>query len=243
MLITFLGTSHGVPEANRRCSCTLIEIADKKYIIDAGMDPTPELISRGIHPNEITAIFITHSHSDHMSGLIPFVDLCCWSFTKADPHIFLPEIGMKEIMKAWITGLHDKFRDELRFSEIQEGVIYDDGVLRVTAKKTGHIANAYAFVLEAEGKRVLFTGDMKHGDGPAADYARFTAVEHFDLVVAESAHFDGMQYLEPIRKNPPSRFCFNHYTSDFSESCYHLRSVLKDEVPVTLVTDGYRIRL
>jgi len=35
MKILFLGTSHGVPEANRRCSCTMIEIGDKRYFVDS----------------------------------------------------------------------------------------------------------------------------------------------------------------------------------------------------------------
>ena len=244
MRITFLGTSHGVPEPNRNCACTLIEAGEKKYLIDMGIDPTPGLISRGIHPNQIDAIFVTHSHGDHLSGLVPFAHLCSWAFTKADPQIFLPEKDTTvDALRAWMIVVHEQLRESLRFTEIKEGCIYDDGTLRVTAMKTGHIENAYAFSLEAEGRRVLFTGDMKHGDGPTADYARYTADTKYDLAVAECAHFDAMQYLEPIRKNPPKQFCFNHYSSLFAESCYHLRSELRNEVPVTLLTDGYEIRL
>ena len=243
MRITFIGTSHGVPEPNRKCSCTLIEIADRKYLIDVGTDPTPELVKRGIHPNQINAVFVTHSHGDHLNGIVPFVNLLSWHYLEANPHFFLPEIHVVDALKAFISAEHDTLRENLRFTEIHEGVIYDDGVLRLSALRTGHIPNAYAFLWEAEGKRVLFTGDMKHRDGPTADYARFTAEGHFDLVVAECAHFDAMLYLEPIRKNPPARFCFNHYSNRFVESCHHLRVMLKDELPVTLVTDGYEIAL
>lgn len=243
MRITFIGTSHGVPEPNRKCSCTLLEIGTKKYLIDAGTDPIPELINRGIHPNEINAVFITHNHSDHTAGLVPFVDLCSWFYTDTDPLIHLPEMELLDGLKAWRKALHGEIRKELRFAEIKEGLIYDDGTLRVTALKTGHIPNAYAFSLEAEGKHVLFTGDMKHGDGPTADYARYTAETKYDLVVCECAHFDAMQYLEPIRKNPPKRFFFSHYSWRYVESCHHLRVLLEGEVPVVLLTDNYEATL
>ena len=41
MKITFLGTSHGVPAADRYCSCTMLEVNGAHYFIDAGapLDP------------------------------------------------------------------------------------------------------------------------------------------------------------------------------------------------------------
>ena len=36
MNITFLGTSHGVPSAERYCSCTMIEVGGATYFIDCG---------------------------------------------------------------------------------------------------------------------------------------------------------------------------------------------------------------
>ena len=52
---------------------------------------------------------------------------------------------------------------------------------------------------------------MKHKEGPLADFARFVTKDGLDLAVAEGAHFDVMQYLEPLRAHPPKLFCINHY--------------------------------
>lgn len=243
MRIVFFGTTHGVPEPNRKYSCSLVEAGGRKYLIDAGTDPMPELHNRGIDPKEISAIFITHNHSDHIGGLVPFVDLCCWFYKDVNPQIYVPEIKAIDAMKGWITAVSNVFREDIPFFEIHKGVIFDDGVLKVTAMKTGHISNAYAFKLEAEGKKVLFTGDMKHLDGPTVDFARYTADETYDVAIGECAHFDAMQYLEPLRKNPPKRFYINHYSWTYVESCHHLRVLLKNEIPVTLVTDNYEIEV
>ena len=60
MQITFLGASHGVPEANRRCSCTLIETNGRYYFIDMGVNAIDALRTRGIEVEDIKGIFITH---------------------------------------------------------------------------------------------------------------------------------------------------------------------------------------
>ena len=70
--ITFLGTSHGVPEKDRFCSSTLIEIGDDRYLVDMGGPVTETLIRRDIPLETIKAVFITHPHGDHTNGLIGF---------------------------------------------------------------------------------------------------------------------------------------------------------------------------
>ena len=62
MKIVFLGSSHGVPEPNRKCSSALIEAGGSKYIVDMGTNAIEDLITRGIAAREIRAVFITHMH-------------------------------------------------------------------------------------------------------------------------------------------------------------------------------------
>ena len=76
----------------------------------------------------------------------------------------------------------DPFGDRARR---QTAVIFDDGNLRVTAIPVDHFQNAHAFLLEAEGKRVVFTGDLM-ADMP--DYPKVITETETDLVVTEGAH-------------------------------------------------------
>ena len=243
MKMTFFGSSHGVPEPNRSCSCALLEVSELKYLIDIGMDPVPELIRRGMTPKDITAVFITHAHGDHTNGLVPFADICSWYFKEADPLIFVPELRIVDALKSWTKITCGGLRESLRFREVHEGALYDDGTVQVTALATRHTENAYAYMIRAEGKRVLFTGDMKGGDGPTADFARFVTEDGIDLAVAECAHFDAMQYLEPLKAHPPKRLCINHYSRRYLESCCRLKSTVEPDIPTLLATDGLEIRL
>ena len=160
MQITFLGASHGVPEANRRCSCTLIETNGRYYFIDMGVNAIDALRTRGIEVEDVKGIFITHMHGDHTNGLISFVDLISWYFQTADPEICLPNLEGVEAIRAWLKANHCEMRD-LRFKKITDGTIFDDGYLKVTAIPTQHCPDSHAFFVEAEGKAVLFTGDLK----------------------------------------------------------------------------------
>lgn len=243
MKITFIGSSHGVPESNRRCSCAMIEVGEKKYLIDIGTDPVNDLIRRGLTPADITAVFVTHSHGDHMNGLVPFIDLCTWFYKDADPLVMLPEIKAVEALKGWLAVTTGELREGIRFEEIKEGLIYDDGTLKVTAMRTGHIAVSYAFRIEAEGKTALFTGDMKHKDGGLVDFPRLVGDTEFDLIAAEGAHFDVMQYLPTLKEHPPKKMCLNHYSWAWVENCWHLKNTIQNEIPTVLATDGLEIVL
>lgn len=106
--LTFLGTgtSQGVPVIGCDCAvcCSadardrrlrtsaMVEVGDKRFIIDAGPDFREQMLREGV--SHITAILLTHKHKDHIGGLddvraLNFVDY---------PH---------EIHTVHIYGTHD----------------------------------------------------------------------------------------------------------------------------------------
>ena len=155
MRINFFGTSHGVPEANRRCSSALITLDENhRYFIDMGTCSIENLVTCGISVDSIKAIFLTHMHGDHTNGLIDFLDLCSWYYRSATPSVFFPETDGIEPMKAWLAANGTEMRSDIPLETVHEGVLYDDGILRVTAFRTTHCRTSYAYLLEAGGKRV-----------------------------------------------------------------------------------------
>ena len=111
MRVVFFGSSHGIPEANRRCSCALGEGGENRYFIDMGIMAIDELVNRGIAVDSVKGIFITHMHGDHTNGLISFVDLCSWVYKTAEPKIFLPKVEGKEAIEAWFKVTGTKSRE------------------------------------------------------------------------------------------------------------------------------------
>ena len=206
MKLTFIGTSHGVPEPERRCSCTMIEVAGRHYFIDMGTQAIEDLIHRGISIDTVKAIFITHPHGDHTNGLISFVDLVNWYFKTAEPSVYLPDVSLVTGMKAWIAG-GGELRKEIGLKVFEEGVIYDDGFVKVTAIATQHCHHSFAFLFEAEGKKILFTGDLKH---PTVDFPKVAFEEELDLIIVESAHFSSDATEAVLENAKVKRVLHNH---------------------------------
>lgn len=238
MKITFIGASHGVPEGDRRCACTMIEVEDRRYFIDMGTQVIEDVRRRHIPEERIKGVFITHMHGDHTNGLVSFVDLISWYFKTCDPRIILPEQMAVEVLKAWLMVNHNHLREDIEFQVTEEGMVYDDGVLKVTAFKTKHIDPSYAYLVEAEHKRVLFTGDLK---GPAVDFPLAALEEPVDLVIAEAAHFSPIQYLPIMKEHEIGRWIINHYQPRKVPEIWALKE--QAEVPVELAMDQMEVIL
>jgi ribonuclease BN (tRNA processing enzyme) len=238
MRITFIGASHGVPEPNRKCSCTMIEIKGRYYFIDMGTPAIDHLVTAGIPIDAVKGVFITHMHGDHTNGLIHFVDLISWYFKTSDPAIFLPNTEGAKIIESWLKVNQTPPR-ELHYEEVQPGVIYNDGFLKVTAIQTLHAERSYAFFIEAEGKSILFTGDLRH---PDQDFPVIAKEHETDLIVCESAHFNATNYLPHLQECKTKLVYVNHYQSKMIPSILQLAEYMGD-IPVKLAYDGSQIIL
>ena len=241
MKIVFFGASHGVPEPNRKCSCTMIEAGGNRYFMDMGVNAIDGLITRGISPNEVKTVFVTHMHGDHTDGLIPFIDLCNWYFKASAPVFYLPADTdqVKTAIAGWLGCNGSQMRD-FEFHNVQEGALYDDGVLKVTAYRTLHIGESYCYLLEAEGKRVFFSGDMCH-KGPQNDFPTCIFEKPVDLAICEAAHFHATEYLPMFEgQTNLKKLCFNHYSDKHLASVLEMKALLPD-IPVVRAFDDMEI--
>jgi len=246
MRITFIGTSHGVPEPNRRCSSAMVTLgqgeASRRYFIDMGTQSIEDLITMGVAIESVRAIFLTHMHGDHTNGVISFIDLCSWYFKKAEPEVYFPEEDAIPYLKGWLSANSTKLRDEIKFKTVSEGVVYDDGFLKVTARRTKHCRTSYAYLIEAEGKRVIFSGDLS-GKGPQEDFPLDWAIQQkVNLAICETAHFDANKYEPLFRQAMLDRVIINHYSHFLIETDYQLMRLMPD-LDISLATDDMEIEL
>ena len=198
MKITFLGSSHGVPAPDRYCTSILVETGGKTFVIDAGAPLIDLLLRSGRKPSDVAAIFTTHAHGDHVDGLVSFCDLASWYYKDVSVDIFVTEHALTGAIFNFLSVIHSPpDTSRLRFTRATAGVVYDTPELKVTYLPTKHLPTrpAYSILLEAEGKRVLITGDMSN-HLERKDFPSIVAEEHLDLVISEMAHF-GIEHLTP----------------------------------------------
>ena len=215
MKITFLGTSHGVPSDTRFCSGIIIQIGDAYYLLDGGA-PLGDLVMRYAVPAaKIRAAFVTHMHGDHTWGLFHLLDLMNWAWTDSSLQVLMPEQcgidALKQMQEVLCSPLDEK---RIRFSVTKAGRVYEDENMAVTAIPTRHMPNgrpSFAYLVEAEGKRVLFTGDM-HAD--MEDFPKIALDEATDCIVCEAAHQKAETTLAKARLCPTKHFIITHVYPD-----------------------------
>lgn len=215
MKIAFLGTGHGIGTPERYCSAALIEVAGAIYYVDAGAPLFERTEALGFDPTAVRAIFTTHAHGDHISGVYAFCDLMNWAkrFAECNCDFFMTERSVADSMKALVSATA-KTLDEsrLHFKIASEGCVFEDENIRVTYTPTRHMAvqnrPSYSILIEGDGKRVLFSGDMSQH--LAEDDFPREAYEALDLFVCELAHFSIDELSPYLDKVGARRVAFSH---------------------------------
>ncbi len=213
MDLHFLGTSHGVPSADRYCQSILAQTAQGGILIDAGA-PVMDLLLRMDYPlTSLRTVLLTHLHGDHTNGLLSLMDLSAWYFQTMSYDVWLPEEQILAPLEKLLSIVVDDTSyptDRIRTHIVSEGVLQDDGV-RITAFPTGHMRRhdrpAYGYLLEEDGKRVYISGDLAGGE---ADLPAFLTQEPVDLLVCECAHFPAQVLLERLEHVHAARIAVVH---------------------------------
>lgn len=225
MKITFVGSSHGVPEANRKCQSIMITEKGNTYFVDMGTSAIDALRKRNIEIDTVKGIFISHMHGDHTNGLIQFIDLITWYFKTPDPVVCLPDLEAARVIDDWLTVTMNGNKKEINYKKTENGCVFDDGVLKVTAIATEHCPNSYAYLIECADKRVLITGDLRN---PKIDFPD-AGDKMIDLVICESAHFAATEYEQVFPKYNIEKVCVTHYSDRFLGSVLELVKRLNEK--------------
>lgn len=224
MKLSFIGATSTVTG-----SMILGETANIKFLVDAGLyqgEDTPKLdesekeLSEIISIKDLDAIFLTHAHLDHC-GYIPRLvklgfkgKIFCSEQTKLIAKVIMNDNARieqervkklnKKITKEKLKhepfySLDDVTRTLAQFKTVEFSNELDLGVLRVKYIRSGHILGAASVLIQSEGKKILFSGDVgKEKDvlHVPKDYIQ----EKVDYLVVESTYGDRLHSLESVQE-------------------------------------------
>ena len=217
MKVTFLGTCHGYPEKNRDYTSIAIETGGATYLLDAGAAVYSKMVDYDVDVSKLRAVFISHIHYYHLNGLVQLVDIFTWakSYKDATLDYYLPEKRGVDAVTALVGALTAPVdENKNRFHVFESDFVYTDENIKLTAIPTQHLKDwggypAYAFLVEAEGKKLLFSGDIS-ANIKYDDFPEVAKREEIDLFICEMAHFD-FEVLRPhFKECRVKRLYMNH---------------------------------
>jgi ribonuclease BN (tRNA processing enzyme) len=173
--LVLLGTGTPRPNPDASGSATAVVVGNRTFLFDAGPGVMRQLAAAKLPINGVTALFISHLHSDHTLGL-PDLILTSWVMGRQKPMVAFGPRGLgamiDHIEAAWRedihireTGLEKEVPGGYRVSvrEISTRVLYDSAGVRVLAIPVEHgdWTEAYGFRIETPGKIIVISGDTR----------------------------------------------------------------------------------
>ena len=243
-----LGTGFPVPSMKRFGPATLVKAGDQVLLFDAGRGASQRIWQTRTPMGSINGMFITHLHSDHIVG-IPDVWLTGWlpspfGLRKSPMRVWGPK-GTKAMMtgleKAYDWDIETRIADQklaresvsVETTEIEEGVIYDQNGVKVTAFAVDHgdlIKPCFGYRVDYDGRSVVISGDtrfsenlIKHATGAG-------------LLIHQAA----MAKDELLAKSPVFRYIIDHHTKPEEVGTVFARTKPKLAAlyHIVLLTDG-----
>lgn len=216
MKITFFGTSHGHPSKTRNSSSVLLTVGEELYLVDVGAPATELFFQKELSFQALKGVFMTHCHSDHCAGALFLLSTVgSHVFSTCDTEFYFPDERFTNLFEEFRRIESGKTEFNVSCHTYQTGTFFDNGRVRVTAYPNRHLESIHgksnSFLVEAEGKAVLFTGDMHR---ELNDFPKVAAERHLDCIVTECAHFPIEALQEKINQTDADRVIVTHVYPD-----------------------------
>jgi len=207
--VHLIGTGGPELTPTRLGMTTLIEAAGQTLTFDVGRGALQNIYLSRIDPRGVTKIFLTHLHSDHIEDL-PSIWITPWFMfgRKSNIEVWGPA-GTRQMVEGMrMMYGHDIehranpiFKREyldIKVHEITEGIVYDEGEVKVTAFPVEHDDGnpAFGYRVDAVGRSILLSGDTTYSENIVKYGMKADLIIH--NVVAFSAAMTKAGILKPV---------------------------------------------
>ena len=195
------------------------------YFFDAGENCARTAHLGGIDLLHVRAVFLSHTHYDHIGGLAGLL----WNIRKlctrkrgrrtafAELPLLIPDPEAFEGVRTLLSYTEDGYFDDLTFSILpqkpREGLCYEDENIRVLAFPTSHLprrpdgdARAFCYRIECHDYSIVYSGDLGSIDDLSSAIG-----EGCDLLMVETGHHAVKTVCDFADSHPVGELVFYHH--------------------------------
>jgi ribonuclease Z len=220
MKLTVLGSGTTVPHPKRTSSAYWLDTSAGPVLLDCSASVQSRIAAAGLNWPDLTSIWISHFHLDHVGGLAPVLAGTKHAEemkSRETPLKIFGPVGLKGIVERFdgvnnYRLLEQPFPVEIIEVEPLEEFYLADGVTAV-AKKTPHTAESLAVHIRDGEKTLVYTGDT------AFDETLASFANRVDLLLIECSyvgdkpkkkHLELAEVMHIVRKAGPGRTVLTH---------------------------------
>lgn len=208
--LLFCGTGSPNRSPDRGQPCTALIAAGKLFLFDAGEGAIAKLTQYNAPLGQLHSIFLTHLHSDHISGVAEVLHNT-WLYGRMHSVDTVGPPGTEQVVKgfehSYSLDLHERMRvvgpENLDSATAFKGatdvivegnaavVVYQDNGLVIRAFLVAHPdwPQAYGYRIEYRGKVIVISGDTRPSEG-ISRYAKGA-----DILIHEALNTEVFDYV------------------------------------------------
>ncbi|WRH67699.1 MAG: ribonuclease Z [Planktothrix sp. GU0601_MAG3] len=175
MQITFLGTSSGVPTRSRNVSSIAMRLPQRAeiWLFDCGEGTQHQFLRSDLKISQISRIFVTHLHGDHIFGLMGLLASCGLAGNPKRIDIYGPS-GLSEYLQGCVRYSQTHFSYPVKVHTVEPGMIFEDEEYQVVCGLLKHRVPAFGYRIIEKDKPGRFDVEMaqKLGIPPGPIYAQ-----------------------------------------------------------------------
>jgi ribonuclease Z len=144
--ITFLGTSAGVPTRSRNVSAAALRLPQRAevWLFDCGEATQHQIQRTDLRLSQITRIFISHLHGDHVFGLMGLIASTGLAGAAQPIRLYGPP-GLQEFVQTTARLTRTLITDALTFQTAEAGTLYEDDEFVVSCQTLRHRVPAFGY--------------------------------------------------------------------------------------------------
>ncbi|MBN1447270.1 MAG: MBL fold metallo-hydrolase [Bacteroidetes bacterium] len=234
--------------ADRRHASLVLRYGEACVLFDAGEGVSASLITQGLDLSCISAIFISHTHCDHVAGLPLLLQGMHLAGRKTPLDIHVPP-GRQEWFRRWFEGLYifeEKWSFPFRMHCLGESVAPVDGLeitpvpnrhlekVRALAERYGIRADSFSFRIDGPSGTAVVSSDIAVLDDIAS------SVADADLLIVDATHVSPSEIIDLAKQQSGLRVVCTHIPPELDAAS---AIATRSGGTVTVAFDGLQIDL